>query len=145
MFVIFPAADVVDESYLALVAQEQSQPQTVDLAAAAQDHKRRAEEASALPDEEQDEEGEFGQQDQDVLQARYSPDPYEARCLLPVSIGEIMAAAAERDLAPTRNVMMDRVAEGGIAVRDLVHPSLSEPLKMQQAATFKLVKTGEQN
>jgi len=29
-----------------------------------------------------------------------------------------------------------------VSIRDLIHPSLNEPLKNQQQVTFKLVKTG---
>lgn len=196
MYVIFPAVDVIDESYLALVAQENENPPSTGLRPSPRNTP-----ASPFPapptfhdtrPEQERAELEIARQNAAATADSQVPNivipkltqlqPATDRKDLPDSLYTPLSDPALPDLVPAdlsvatppdlRHKKLPKVnavipmassnagqydsanANGGagaaagqrrpaVPIRDLIHPSLNEPLKSQQQVTFRLIKAGK--
>lgn len=189
MYVIFPAVDVIDESYLALVAQENEIPPSTGLRPSPRNTP-----ASPLPapptfhdtrPEQERAELEIARQNAaadshvPVIPRLTQLQPATDRKDIPDSLYTPLSDPALPDLVPAelsvnsppdlRHKKLPKVnavipmassnagqydspsSNGGatgarrpaVPIRDLIHPSLNEPLKSQQQVTFRLIKAGK--
>lgn len=173
MYVIFPAVDVVEESYFALVAQEQSEANPTGLTSTS--HRSDLLELEVTSQEQQQHRPVFHDTKGEQLRAQrqlsitsngdgnnnlrsgnpglngnYSPDSNNPT-LLPITEDNEFAledfhfeyyGLTQVDLKMAMSGRDPATGAPHFLVRDLTHPSLTEPLKQQQQSTFKLVKTG---
>ena len=207
MYVIFPAIDVVDESYLALVAQENENPPATGLRASP-NPARPALPSAALPARDPSPSGhpvaptfhdtrpEQARAELEIARQNAAADvelplviprltqlqPPSDRREPPDSLYTPKADLALPDLVPAKSGLNQQryqkvipyfgqffeelkmasapnatgAPESGhpqpahvdvrrpvVPIRDLIHPTLREPLKSQQQVTFRLVKAGK--
>ena len=170
MYVIFPASDVVAESYYALVAQESDINPAADLVALPTpppiyhdtsveqeiaNHKILVRKDELIPNPA----GEALKAERErKKKKREEPKPYKYTGKLHVNVrmaassGTAVANAASAPGGTTPQLSLGvasvSISPGNaerLLIRDLIHPNLIEPLKNQQSSTFRLVKTGKKN